>query len=33
MELWQENCKQLLDHDVAMTEKDREMWLLRDSYR
>ena len=25
VELWQENCKQLLDHDAAMTEKEREM--------
>ena len=25
VELWQENCKQLLDHDVAMTEKEKEM--------
>ena len=30
VELWQENCKQLLDHDVAMTEKEREMQLLRE---
>ena len=29
MELWQGNCKQLLDHDVAMTEKEKEMRLLR----
>ena len=25
VELWQESCKQLLDHDVAMTEKEKEM--------
>ena len=25
VELWQENCKQLLDHDVTMTEKEKEM--------
>ena len=30
VELWQENCKQLLDHDVAMTEKEKEMRLLRE---
>ena len=28
--LWQENCKQLLSHDVAMEEKDREVQLLRE---
>ena len=30
VELWQENCKQLLDHDVAMTEKEKERRLLRE---
>jgi len=30
VELWQENCKQLLDHDLAMTEKEKEMELLRE---
>ena len=30
VDLWQENCKQLLDHDVAMTEKEKEMQLLRE---
>ena len=29
VELWQENCKQLLDHDVAMTDKEKERRLLR----
>ena len=30
VELWQENYKQLLDHHVAMTEKEKEMRLLRE---
>ena len=30
VELWQESCKHLLDHDVAMTEKEKEMRLLRE---
>ena len=30
MELWQENCKQLIDHDLAMTEREKEMQLLRE---
>ena len=30
VDLWQENCKQLLDHDVAMTEKEKEIQLLRE---
>ena len=30
VDLWEENCKQLLDHDVAMTEKEKEMRLLRE---
>ena len=30
VELWQENCKQLLDHDIAITENYREMRLLRE---
>ena len=29
VELWQENCKQLLDHDTRMAEKEREVQLLR----
>ena len=29
VELWQENCKQLLDHDITMVEKEREVQLLR----
>ena len=27
VELWQDNCKQLLDHDLAMTEKEKEVQL------
>ena len=30
VELWQDNCKQLLDHDLAMTEKEKEVQLLRE---
>ena len=30
VELWQENCKQLIDHDLAMTEREKEMQLLRE---
>ena len=30
VELWQETCKQLLDHDAIMTEKDKEMRLSRE---
>ena len=29
VELWQENCKHLLDHDIVMTEKEKEVQLLR----
>ena len=30
VELWQENCKQLLDHDIVMAEKEKEVQLLRE---
>ena len=30
VELWPENCKQLIDHDLAMTEREKEMQLLRE---
>lgn len=30
VELWQENCKQLLDHDAVMAEKEKEMQLVRE---
>ena len=30
VELWQDNSKQLLDHDLAMTEKEKEVQLLRE---
>ena len=30
VELWQENCKQLIDHDLAMIEREKEMQLLRE---
>ena len=30
VELWQDNCKQLLDHDLAMTEKEKDVQLLRE---
>ena len=29
VELWQENYKQLLDHDIVMAEKEKEVQLLR----
>ena len=30
LELWQENCKQLIEYDNAVTERDREMRLVRE---
>jgi len=30
LELWQENCKQLVDHDITMEEKDKEVQLLKE---
>ena len=30
LELWQENCKQLIEYDNAVTERDREMQLVRE---
>ena len=30
LELWQENCEQLIQYDNAMSEKDKELQLLRE---
>ena len=30
VELWQENCQQLLDHDITMVEKEQEVQQLRE---
>ena len=33
VELWQENCKQLFDHDLAMTKKEKEIQLLKEQFQ
>ena len=30
LELWQENCQQLIEFDNALVEKDKEIFLLKE---